>query len=579
MSVLNSLDNVKQSVNKQMVSVVNYGERMFAFGDNPRVTDNDLSMFYKLLDDNQGVGIIVGTFDENLSITMISSLAGRILGYDDMNDFQFDHQASLIDLLISKDEQDFIRNKLLNPNGAIWGYCLCGKNDITISVRICNLVGVSQSGDKIWYVSIRKFGEVQFDSLTGAYNRSSFISKINELKNKGVDIKDYAIMFTDVKSFKAINDIYGSQVGDKCLMGLYNHFKTSELNPVFSARKESDKFLLFVKKDNLRLESLPNILKYSFEIGGEVRFIECVCGIYNIYDDKIEVSTMIDCAKLAKSYIHDAFVCPFSVFKPEMRTEYISYANAMTRFDEALQNSEFKVYYQPIIDCKTEKIVSTEALVRWETKEQGVVSPATFIPALEENGNIVRLDKYVYKQVADTLHKRVENGLPIVPVSVNLSRMDFFDINSISLFYKRLENDELARKYIHIEITETAHHSIKKTQAEFITKVNSLGGIVYIDDFGVANSSIDMLSQYDFGVLKLDMQFINGMLTNPKVRVLVGTTIFMAHELGMKVVAEGVETKEQLEVLRGLDCDYIQGYYFSKPLPEKEFEKYFMAHI
>lgn len=578
MDITGSVGKGKTNGKKHVVSVGHYDEKLF-FIDSPAViTDADQKIIQKLQEGNQGVGIIAGLLDERLTIRMISSLAEKMLGYDEKLFEECDNPC-LSNFFVTGDDDAFVRDKLTNPTGELWSYCAKCNGDVIISVRIANLIAESSNGETMWYMAIRRLGEYRFDTLTGGYTRRGFIRYINKQKENGADLKNYAILFTDIKGFKAINEMYGSQAGDNVLMTVYNHLVASSLKPEICARKESDKFLLFVKKENLNLDNLPNVMKVSCLLGGKQRVIESVCGIYYIHNEDVEVSAMIDCAKLAKKYIEDVYVSSYAIFDAKMEAEYVSYASALLRFEEALEQGEFVVYYQPIVDCKTEKVVSAEALVRWNTKNGGLISPAVFIPALEEMGNIIKLDRYVYRQAADLLYKRAKLKKPNVSISVNFSRMDFFDKDCINLLYERLKKDVLAREFIHIEITETAHRSISTAQAEFINKVNGYGGMVYIDDFGVANSSMDFLTKYDFAVVKLDMQFIREMMTNIKIRTLVESVIAMAHRMNMKVVAEGVESKIQLEVLRQFGCDFIQGYYFSKPLAVNDFEDYISTHI
>lgn len=579
---MSTADTVQKATNhspiEHRIEVGQYGQNMYYIDTVERVSDSNQDMINAMLLKNQAVGIIGGYFDDRLTVCMISGLACKTLGYDSPEEFLLATNSQLLNMTVESDEPDFVRSRLMRPQNEAMGCYLKGKDGKAISLRMGNAVAATKTGKEMWYISIRRLGEMYHDSLTDGYNRRGFINYITNLKNSGVDLRNFAVICINIKGFKAINDLYGSEFGDTLLVNAYKHFSGCEMKPVVCARREADKFLMLVKKDNLHFDKLSEELKITYTYGDKDRYVDCVCGIYLIDNEEMSISTMLDCAKIAKEKVSDAFIKPYVVFEPSMKTDYLSHVNALSQFEDALLKNEFKVYYQPVVDCKTGLVVSAEALIRWETKD-GILSPGVFIPAFEENGCIVKLDEYVLTKVIRHLRSKVESNAPIVPISVNLSRMDFFDNERTDRLYGIFKNDPIVRRFVHFEITETSYLSVKEKQAEFIKNINALGGMVYIDDFGVANSSIDMLSQYDFGVLKLDMRFIREMEKNEKVYTLVKTTIHMAHELHMRVVAEGVETENQLSLLRATNCDYIQGYYFSKPLDEQSFTTYLHQHI
>lgn len=539
------------------------------------VSETDQLIINELLYRNDGVGIVVGHFDEKLSIKMISGLALTMLGFHNASEAMETMGMSLLSVAVTNEK--YIRDKLSKPDGIIWGGALRRKDGKVVSVRICNDIGMGLDGEKLWYMSVRSLDDLQYDAVTGEFNRYGFIKHINEMKNGGADLTDYVIIYINIKGFKAINELYGSDFGDQFLILAFNHFADSAIGPVACARKESDKFIMLAHRDKIEHDRMLTLLRIPYKVQGREYCAESVGGIYNIDDSNVETGIMIDCAKMAADSVTDAFVSPFAVFCSSMRSEYINHSKALAYFDEALENNEFKIYYQPVLNCEG-KVTSAEALVRWET-ENGIVPPSDFIPALEENGCISRLDEYVLRHVLGRQHARIDRGLPVIPISINVSRMDFFDRERTQGIYDLLDTDEVARRYICFEITETSLRSIKELQEEFIKRVNAIGGLVYIDDFGTANSSIDMLAQYDFDVLKMDMQFVREMVTNLKVRALIESTILMGHRLGMKVIAEGVETEEQFNLLKGFQCDRIQGYYFSPPIDEENFGSYVGEHI
>lgn len=262
------------------------------------------------------------------------------------------------------------------------------------------------------------------------------------------------------------------------------------------------------------------------------------------------------------------------MFSPNIGEKFLESAEILANFENAIKNKEFQVYYQPVVSAKTGRVISAEALIRWKKPDRGIISPDKFIPALEKYGYVTALDRYVLDEVADYLRNRVDEEKQIIPISVNLSRVDFYDKDEVDDFYKCLEKQILPKGSIRYEITETSYTTLEEKLESFIRDIRERGHQIYLDDFGSGYSSFGMIQNYDFDVLKIDMSFIRQIEKNGKVRKIIRTIISMCHDMGIEAVAEGVETKEELEFLRDNDCDYIQGYYFSRPLCYEDFEKY-----
>ncbi len=561
------------------VVVGQYSESIFYMDGRTNISDEEQSLIDKLLILNHGVGIAAGYFDKNYSISMISELAVRVLNYKGYQDFQKATGNCLLNIVDTEDARNFLRNKLASADPEIWSFPLVGKNGTNVAVRITNAIGISPEGKKMWYLSMRRFSENLIDSLTGGFNRDGFIHVMNKFISHGADISDYALLYANIRSFKSINDIYGSENGDELLVSVYKNILTSKLRPVICARRDSDHFLILVKKDMLDLEQLKKMLNIRWAYGNRELILHAVCGILMIEDINMDASSMIDCARTALESIEDEYVSPYAIYSEELdqsKTEQIG--DILTALEYGIANKEFQVYYQPIVDAKTGKVVSAEALVRWITEEHGVVSPGVFIPILEQRGYIVRLDYYIVKVVCDLIMEKHKAGEPLVPISVNLSQMDFFDEEATRKFIKNYMDNPVLGEYLRMEITESAHATIQERQHEFIEAIRQHNGYVYLDDFGTGTASMSMLCESNFNVLKIDMLFIERMVTNKRAHLMVKKTIEMAHELNMKVVAEGVETQEQLDILREMECDCIQGYYFSKPLKKEEFDDYLTEH-
>lgn len=246
--------------------------------------------------------------------------------------------------------------------------------------------------------------------------------------------------------------------------------------------------------------------------------------------------------------------------------------DALRDLSHALEKKEFHVYYQPVYDAFSGEIASAEALVRWIREDGTMVSPGIFVPALEDSGRISQMDLFVERSVFSFLEERYHKGQFIVPVSVNMSQMDFFDKDMMASVFVDVSNTDLPVDYTRIEVTETAYSMVASNNRNVLLNMKNIGVKFYLDDFGSGYSSFSTIRDYDFDVVKLDMGFVQKIGTTARANAVIQAIIDMAHAIGSKVVAEGAETKEQVDALRDMKCDYIQGYYFSKPLSEEEFE-------
>lgn len=416
------------------------------------------------------------------------------------------------------------------------------------------------------------------DVLTGGYNMQGFVHEAENIFRHCKDRTDYVVLYFNVRNFKAVNELFGIDNGDKVLRMIHKHLKESRLKPCITARVEADQFTCLIRKENLDLEVLSGLCEWNFAHDGKMMNILCGCGIFYVEDKPMSINGMIDRAKIAKRYIKDEYVKPYNIYDTTMKSDYINRAELTGELKNGLAQEQFKVYYQLVIDAKTEKIVSAEALIRWIHPQRGFVSPAVFIPALEESGHISELDFYVTKKVFAFEKERYNQGKKIVPVSINLSWMDFYDETMMSWIDQNVgEYQELGIKS-RFEITETSFEAMKQNRNNILEALQAKGAMTLLDDFGSGYSSYGVLQDYNFDILKIDMSLVRQIETNPKSRSILKSIIEMAHELGMKLVAEGAETEEQVAFLIENDCDYIQGYYYSKPLPEDEFIEFMETH-
>ena len=281
---------------------------------------------------------------------------------------------------------------------------------------------------------------------------------------------------------------------------------------------------------------------------------------------------MCDCALLAINYTKGRYNKNYAFYDDNMHQRLLKERRITDSMEQSLKNGEFKVYLQPKYNIRDKKMVGAEALVRWIHPEWGFMSPAEFIPLFEKNGFISNLDRYLWEQVCVVLKSWQDRNMPMIPISINVSRADIYTADLPQIILQLTHKYGIDAKYLYLEITESAYaenpHQIKTA----VDQLRKLGFIVALDDFGSGYSCLNMLSQINMDELKLDNHFVKNE-TSDTSKGIINYVVDMAHRLNMKIVAEGVETPEQLEILRKTGCDIAQGYYFAKPMPVEEFEE------
>jgi len=410
------------------------------------------------------------------------------------------------------------------------------------------------------------------DWMTDEYSRSGFLSRAEQLLKEPQYQEGYSIVYTNIQGFKAVNDLLGTQSGDMVIFH-ERDVLVEELKPILIARLESDHFALLTKTEMITEEKMNTLCHQCYTEGTKCLPILIRCGIYNIKNPSKKVPHMLDQAKLAEQSIPADHGIPYSVCNEKMSQDYVNQRVFVSELDNALKNGEFIPYYQPIVDAMTGEIVSAEALIRWQHYKRGMIPPGQFIPVFEKEGLTTKLDSFMVNSVLNFNINRIKNGERIIPCAVNLSRVDFYDTKLMGMLKHKLENQENIQNMLKLEITESAYAILESDALTFLEEMRKLNLSFLLDDFGSGMSSLSTLELYDFDTIKLDMGFIRKIGKSPKAEAIIRHTIGMAHDMGAKVIAEGVEYKEQLEFLQSVGCDMIQGYYFYKPMPEEDFAK------
>ncbi len=416
------------------------------------------------------------------------------------------------------------------------------------------------------------------DTLTGLYNLNYFINYVRMYDRHYIEKPMDAIVL-DVDRFHMLNERYGKQYGDLVLSHLGESIRaiSREIGGV-SCRHNGDIFFLYCPHREDYEEMLTRI---SEGIGGEEASSNRVrlrMGVYSNVDKSIEIERRFDYAKIAANTVKGSYRTAVGIYDNKMHDAELYRERLLEDFRPSLENNRFKVFLQPKYDIRPDKPVlsSAEALVRWDHPELGMISPGIFIPLLEDNGLILDLDIFVWREAAAQIRRWKDRFGYSIPVSVNVSRIDMLTPDLQNILKKILKEYDLNSEDLMLEITESAYTEDSEQVISTVRKLRGagLGFRIEMDDFGTGYSSLGMLSNLPIDVLKLDMSFVRSAFGEKRDVRMIELIIDIADYLHVPVVAEGVETEEQYLVLKAMGCDYIQGYYFSKPVPPEEFDAF-----
>ena len=411
-----------------------------------------------------------------------------------------------------------------------------------------------------------------YDELTGIYNKQAFYAKTKEMLLDNPD-KNFDLLRINIERFKVLNDLFGESTGDKLLRYIGKFLKEINLPLCVSGRLYADNFVVCYeagKGDSRRMINTLQMVADSFAINNRTILS---FGLYRIDDKTLPVSVMCDRANMALWKAKGNFKNPYCEYDEKMRQQVLKEQKIINAMERAIQNKEFTLYLQPKYDIEKGTIIGAEALVRWISLENGFISPGDFIPVFENNGFVYEVDKFIWEESCRYLRKWLDEGREVHPISVNVSRIDLYDPKLVQHLVNLREKYQLPSQYLELEITESAYTEDPEQIITITRQLREAGFVILMDDFGTGYSSLNMLKDIQIDVLKLDMGFLKSSDYSAKGGNILTAILKMAESLKMQTIAEGVETKEQVEFLKSIGCRYVQGFYYSKPLPVGEFEK------
>ncbi|MBP5697841.1 MAG: EAL domain-containing protein [Treponema sp.] len=412
------------------------------------------------------------------------------------------------------------------------------------------------------------------DSLTGLYNRNYFIEKTKQIIGGNENL--YYIVVLDIKDFKLINDTFGYEEGNALITEIAEKIRGGKIQYPCYGRLGGDNFVFLATEKNIMEKFADNKDPDNFTIKNNSNYpVIAHYGIFKIEDRSVSIDFMIDRALMAISKIKSNYNQTFSFYEDTLRADKIWEQKVTGMLGGAIKEKQIVPYLQPQINSEG-KLVGAEVLVRWNLPSEGILSPAKFIPILERNGLITKIDLYIWEEAFKIMHRWQNENRNDISISVNISPKDFFFTDIYGTFTGLAQKYDVPPSKVHLEITETVVMTNLEFNLNILHSLQNEGFIIEIDDFGSGYSSLNTLKDIPLNVLKIDMLFLCKTANPEKANIILNTIIELAHRLNIPTITEGVETKEQLDMLIKMGGNIFQGYYFSKPICVEEFEQKFL---
>ncbi|MBQ8923811.1 MAG: EAL domain-containing protein [Lachnospiraceae bacterium] len=497
-----------------------------------------------------------------LSAILLDIMMPEMTGFEVIEELHKDEEYKHIPIIVLTSEQN-AEVKSLKLGAADFIKKPYGEPEI-IRARVERIIELSE--DKKFIQAAEK------DELTGLYNKSFFYEYAEMMDRYHTDLKTDAVTL-NIDHFHLVNEIYGREFGDKLLVIIADTIRDFMKDcEGLACRSDADNFFLYISHHEDYNVLVDKINTNIIDITGTPN-VRIRVGIFSRVEHDLDMEQRFSCARLACNTLRDSFMHSIAYYDLTLREKSIFSQRLISDINEALEKNQFEVYYQPKYDITGDEPVlsSAEALVRWNHPEFGMIKPKVFLPLFEQNGLVNALDHYVWKDTIKHIRGWKDAYGKSVPISVNVSRMDLYDNNIADYLLDLLEDNGLSADDLYLEITESAYTNDTTQLVKAVQGLRNEGFKIEMDDFGAGYSSLNVLSSMPVDVLKLDMDFIAHIHEDDKAFHMVKLILDMAEYMEVPVIAEGVEMAAQFDLLKEAGCQIIQGYYFSKPISEKDF--------
>ena len=496
-----------------------------------------------------------------ISLIMLDLMMPVMDGYEFLEMYRKRKEYSYLPVVVCTTEDDPEREQKSLELGA-WDFVLKNSSPGIMRLRAGNAIEKS------------KVRFLEYDFLTGIYGQQKFYQATRELLDQRAGA-NFAFIHFDIDRFRIINTLYGSKEGDRLI-----HFVAGAIRKVMTAygrgtygRLGGDVFGMCVPyEDGAAIYHILEGIRAEIRKHSVHYYLETCAGIYLVDDPDMEVA-MHDNAEIAAAQCKGQYMVHDVLYTEEIGQKVLREQHIIDEMDAALAEQQFIVYFQPKYQLKKMAPYGAEALVRWKKPSGEIVLPNEFIPIFERNGFITKLDYYVWEKVCQFIDSELSQGRNPAPISVNVSRVNLYNPDFMDSLIDLIHRYHIPPHYLNLELTESVFSEDAELIQRAVNYLHDAGFTILMDDFGSGYSSLNILKDVDLDVLKIDMKFFSKGNTAEKGAKIIEAVIRMAESLDMMVIAEGVEEKHQVDFLNDLGCDYIQGYYFGRPMSQDQYEK------
>lgn len=497
-----------------------------------------------------------------ISLIMLDLMMPVMDGYEFLEMYRKRKEYSYLPVVVCTTEDDPEREQKSLELGA-WDFVLKNSSPGIMRLRAGNAIEKS------------KVRFLEYDFLTGIYGQQKFYQATRELLDQRAGA-NFAFIHFDIDRFRIINTLYGSKEGDRLI-----HFVAGAIRKVMTAysrgtygRLGGDVFGMCVPyEDGAAIYHILEGIRAEIRKHSVHYYLETCAGIYLVDDPDMEVAAMHDNAEIAAAQCKGQYMVHDVLYTEEIGQKVLREQHIIDEMDAALAEQQFIVYFQPKYQLKKMAPYGAEALVRWKKPGGEIVLPNEFIPIFERNGFITKLDYYVWEKVCQFIDSELSQGRNPAPISVNVSRVNLYNPDFMDSLIDLIHRYHIPPHYLNLELTESVFSEDAELIQRAVNYLHDVGFTILMDDFGSGYSSLNILKDVDLDVLKIDMKFFSKGNTAEKGAKIIEAVIRMAESLDMMVIAEGVEEKHQVDFLNDLGCDYIQGYYFGRPMSQDQYEK------
>ncbi|MEG2177086.1 MAG: EAL domain-containing protein, partial [Oscillibacter sp.] len=540
---------------------------------NRKILSKILSEDYQVLWAENGSAAIdlLNQHPTDISAVLLDIVMPVMDGYDFLQYVHQDPRYQNLPILVATENNDTQNEIKVLALGA-WDFISKPYNAEIIRFRLKNAIDRSQLGA---FTELKYLAE--YDSLTGIYNKTKFFDATAEMlrENSG---RCFALLRLDVDRFQLINSFFGVEEGDRILLFIAERLQSFAYTQrdATCGRIGSDVFCLCMPYDEETTERFIRETRTQLSAYNPNYDMVPSIGVYLVKDPAVSVETMYNRAALAAKTCKGNYVDYYAYYNENMSVTLAWEQEIVNGMNSALDHHEFEIYLQPKYRVSTAQPCGAEALVRWNHPQKGLLLPGEFISIFERNGFITKLDPYVWEQTCQCLHNWISQGHTPLPISVNISRVNVYNPQLVEILMELVTRYEIDPSLLQLELTESAYTDNPTAMSATITRLQSQGFTILMDDFGSGYSSLSILKDIAVDVLKIDMRFLSQSKIPGRGENIIASVIRMAKWLGIPVVTEGVETGEQVEFLKSVGCEYIQGYYFARPMPVSKYEAQFL---